>query len=374
MTTPRLPALHQLLSPFPIDAFIKQFDNQSPVMLRPVISTPLDLPALDAFVAEAGLRWPTVHLEDEDGPRHPASYSRSVQWGPGQEHHLVDIEALRAGLARGERVVLPDLQRQHGPSAHLTRAYESSLQMRGSATAVLAPADAAPRTIPAAALHRHLVQCHGVRTCVVTTPDGTEETFEVVVGCALYVPPGHTVTTTPTRGASLAVDISLQPIRIRDLAAAELATIPRDKLRDAAPFGLGQDPQRLQSTWAALVDGLLDDVDHEAMLEELVDGFVQTRLPMLRGQLTSAHRPVERTTRIRRRPTVVYRITDNGSAIELRFHGKGITFPRGADAVVEFIATSPEWTAEDLTGVPPEHQLAIVRRLVSEGFCERLTP
>jgi hypothetical protein len=374
MTTPRLPVLHQLLSPFPVDAFTRQYDNRAPVLLRPVVSTPLDLPSLDAFVAEAGLRWPTVHLEDADGPVHPSTYTHSVQWGPGQEHHLVNVDALREGLQEGARVVFPDIQRHHGPTAHFTRAYESSLHMRGSATAVLSPAGSEPRSLPSAALHRHLLQCHGTRTCVVTAPDQSTETFEVVVGCALYVPPGHSVTTQPAGGPSLAIDLSMRPIRIRDLAAAELTAIPRDLLREPVPAGLGQDPGTLSRTWTELVENLLEEVDHGQVLESLVDGFVQSRLPMLRGQLAAPQRTIEAHTRIRRRPTVMYRITDNGSAIELRFHGKAVTFPRGADAVVQFIVDSSGWSPSDLTGVPPQHQIAIAQRLVSEGFCELVDP
>ena len=370
MTTARLPSLQQLLSPFPVDAFTRQYDNRVPVILRPVVSTPIDLQDLDAFVAEAGLRWPTVHLEDEDGPIHPSAYTTGVQWGSGVEPHLVQVADLRAGLQRGHRVVFPDIQRHHGSSAHVTRAYEASLHMRGSATAVLAPPDAAPRTIPAAALHHHLLQCHGTRTCMVTTPDGSSETFEVVVGCALYVPPGHTVSTTPSNGPSLAMDLALRPIRIRDLAAAELATIPRDRLRDPVPAGLGRDPNTLKRAWAGVVDQLLEGTNHEQVLESLVDGFVQSRLPMLRGQLTAPKRPLDAHTRIRRRPTVMYRIIDHDSAIELRFHGKAVTFPRGADAVVDFIVQASDWAPVDLTGVPSDHQLAIAQRLVSEGFCE----
>jgi hypothetical protein len=333
MNTAQLPVLQQLLSPFPVDAFTRQYDNRVPVILRPVVSTPIDLHTLDAFVAESGLRWPTVHLEDADGPVHPAAYTTGVQWGTGMEHHLVQVEALRAGLQRGHRVVFPDIQRHHGSCAHVTRAYEASLHMRGSATAVLAPTDAEARTIPPAALHHHLLQCHGTRICVVTTPDGAQEEFEVVAGCALYVPPAHTVTTRPSGGPSLAMDLALRPIRIRDLAAAELATIPRDQLREPVPAGMGQDPAGFTQKWAGIVEKLLEDTDHQTGLESLVDGFVQSRLPMLRGQLAAPKRQLDAHTRIRRRPTVMYRITDNGSAIELRFHGKAVTFPRGADSV-----------------------------------------
>ena len=192
----------------------------------------------------------------------------------------------------------------------------------------------------------------------------------VRAGKVLYVPPGHGVTTEPTAGASLAVDVSLRPIRMRDLAAAELATIPRDQLRAPIPHNLGQNPDALVRQWTDLVESLLDDVDHEGILEGLVDQFVQTRLPMLRGQLTASRDVVGPRTRIRRRSTAMYRVADTGSGLELRFHGKGVTFPPGAGAVVNHIVTAADWCAEELLGVPPNHQLAIARLLVSEGFCE----
>ncbi len=287
MSTTSLPTAAQLLSPFTVDAFARQFDNKSPVMLRPVLSTPLDLPSLDRFVADAGLRWPTVHLEDDDGPVHPDSYTHSVQWGTGREHHLVDTDALHAGLLRGWRVVFPELQRHHGPTAALARTYERAFHMRGSATAVLSPRDAAVRTVPDDGVHRYLLQCHGTRTCTVAAPDQPPESFEVVVGCALYVPPGHSVTTAPMGGPSLSVDLSLRPIRVQDLAAAELTAFSHDGLRDPLPMGLGRDPSTLAAEWADLVERMLDEADHQETLETLVDSFVQSRLPLLRGQLTA---------------------------------------------------------------------------------------
>jgi len=365
-----LPTLSQLLSPFPVDAFTRQFDNRAPVVLRPVISTPLDLPRLDAFVAERGLRWPTIHLESAAGAVHPDGYSEPVAWGRGQAAYLVDVGALRAGLERGERVVLAELQRHHGPTALLLRAYEQCTHMRGSATAVLAPAEAEPRTPPVLAEHQYLLQCHGTRHCTVTGPDGEAEDFELVVGCVLYVPPGHQVSTAPLRGPSLSLDMRLRPIRVRDLAAAELRSIPRDRLRASVPVGLGQDPTTLATRWSELVNQLLDDVDHQETLEALVDRYVQTRLPLLRGQLKASTQSIRVDTAVRRRPVVMYRIVDKGDSVDLRFHGKTISFPRGTDEVVQYMASSERWTPADLENVPPEHQLAIVKRLVAEGFCE----
>lgn len=367
-----LPTLSQLLSPFPIDAFIRQFDSKAPVVLRPVLSTPLDLERLDRFVAERGLRWPTLHLEDAHGPVPPDRYTRVVQWGTGLEPHLIEPDAVRAGLQRGERVVLPELHRHHGPTGHLVRAYEVSLGMRGGATAVLAPSDAPARALPAQGVHRYLLQCHGTRLCSVATPDGTTEDFELVVGCVMYVPPGHTVSTQPLGGPSLAVDLMLRPIRVRDVAVAELRAFPRDLLRHPAPVGLGQDPSLLVSHWADLVERLLDEADHEAVLESLVDRFVQSRLPLLRGQLGAADAPLYPHTKLRRRAAVMYRVVDTGSAVELRFHGKTIPFPREAEELVKYMATAEAWTPADLDGVPTAHQQAIAERLVAEGFCERV--
>jgi len=364
-----LPSLAQLLSPFPVEAFIRQFDSKVPVLLRPVLSTPLDLPRLDALVAAGGLRWPTIHLEDASGPIHPDAYTRPIRWGAEPEPFFVDVEALRAGLQAGQRVVWTELQRHHGPTGQLLRAYERAFHMRGRATAVLSPEDAPPREGPASGAHQYLLQCHGARTCTVTSPDGQREDFDLVVGCVVYVPPGHTVTTQPKGGPSLALDFTLQPIRVRDVAVRELRSLPRDRLRGLAPVGQLAPSQALAAAWKDQVDQLLDAVDHTEVVEQLVDRFVQSRLPMLPGQLAASAMSIDPSTPLRRRPSVMYRLVDNGEAVELRFHGKAIPFPRGAEELVQFLAESPRWTPADIDGVTPAQQLAIARTLVVEGFC-----
>lgn len=380
MPASRLPSIAQLVSPFPLEAFTRQYDGRAPVVLRPVVSTPLDLPRLDAFVATAGLRWPTVYLEDADGPVHPDAYTRSVQWGAGVEHHLADPAALHAGLVAGKRLVLPELQRHHAETAQLVRAFERALHMRGRATAVLAPASAAPRVRPAVAEHQHLLQCHGLRACTVRSPEGAEESFEVVVGCALYVPPGHTVTTAPEGGPSLSVDLALRPIRVRDVAAAELGSLPRDTLRDLAPVGLwaehlaaeGSEKAAVGPAWSARVDALLGEIDHGAVVESLVDGFVQSRLPSLRGQLLARSRPVRPDARFRRRPDAMVRVVRVPDGVELRFHGKAVRLPTGAEELARHLTEAPEWGLDDLFGVPESHRRSLALRLVSEGLCEQL--
>lgn len=366
-----LPTLAQLLSPFPVHAFLRQYDGKGPALLRPVVSTPLDLARLDALVARTVLTWPAVHVEDAHGAVHPDTYTlpearSGVAW-------RIDVGALAEALGAGHRVVLSELQRHHAPTAHLVRAFEQALHMRGSATAVLAPHSAGPRTLRAEGVHRHLLQCSGFRACTVVGPDGHEDTFEVTAGCALYVPPQHAVTMAPARGPSLSVDLTLKPMRARDVAAAELATVSREALRACAPVGVLARPGAASEQWAGMVDELLDDADHQAALESLVDRFVQTRLPSLRGQLHALDTRLEPHTCLRRRPGVMARVVDLDDAVELRFHGKVVRFPYGGGELARYVSESPEWRPADLSSVPEPNRLELAGHLVAEGLCEVLT-
>ena len=366
----RLPELQQLVSPFPPEVFARQMDGKEAILLRPVLSTPLDLAGLDALVAERSLRWPTITLRDGDDELSPGGLSRSVDWGGQGQVSVADPEALHAGLKRGCCVCLPDLHRHHGPTAVLVRALERTFHMRGRSEAVLAPADArswSPKRL--SRTHRYVLQCVGRRAVTVTQAGLPDASFDHVPGTALYVPPGAS-THFELEEDSLWIDIELTPITIAKLAAAELrAAAGRDDMRAPLPVGLLSDGTDLVAAWGRKVDAILEDVDHEAVLEAEVERFVQTRLPLLRGQLAAAGHALQDHTVLRRRPGLMYRVIRTDRGVELRFHGKTIGLPPGSQELLTMAAEEPSWRASELP-LPDAHRLKFIGHLLREGFLE----
>jgi hypothetical protein len=366
----RLPELQQLVSPFPPEVFTRQMDGKEAILLRPVLSTPLDLPGLDALVSDRSLRWPTITLRDGDDELSPGGLSRSVRWGGQGEVSVADPAALQAGLKRGCCVCLPDLHRHHGATAALVRALERTFHMRGRSEAVLAPADArswSPK--PLLRTHRYVLQCVGRRAVTVTQTGLPDASFDQVPGTALYVPPGAS-TRFELEEDSLWIDIELTPITIARLAAAELrAAAGRDDMHGLLPVGLWSDGTDLAAAWQRKVDSILEEVDHEAVLEAEVDRFVQTRLPLLRGQLQAPVQSVQDATILRRRPGLMYRVVRTDRGVELRFHGKTIGLPPGSQELLAVVAEEPSWRAGDLL-LPDAHRLEFIRHLLREGFVE----
>jgi len=366
----RLPEFQQLVSPFPPEVFARQMDGKEAVLLRPVLSTPLDLAGLDALVAARSLRWPTITLRDGDDELSPGSFTRTVSWGRRGEVPVADPDALRAGLSRGCCVCLPDLHRQHGATASLVRALERVFHMRGRCEVVLAPRDARPwgeKRLSRA--HRYIVQCVGRRRVQVVQDGLPEAAFDQVPGTALYVPPGAGTRFELDEDA-LWIDIELTPISVASLAAAELrAAATRDDMRAVLPVGLWAEGDSLSDAWRKKVDSILEEVDHEAVLESEVDRFVQGRLPLLRGQLGASDRRVHPNTLLRRRPGLMYRVVRMDRGVELRFHGKTIGLPPGSQGLLDFAAEQPSWRAGDLP-LPETHRLGFVQHLLREGFLE----
>jgi len=365
----RLPELQQLVSPFPPEVFVGHMDGKEAVLLRPVLSTPLELAELDRIIADTALRYPTVTLRDGDDELSAGSFCQVVSWG-GRSVQLADPDSLREGLSRGCCVCLPELHRQHGPTARLVRALERTFHMRGRSTAVLAPADArAWSARQLARSHRYILQCVGRRTVEVTHPDLPPAVFEQVAGTAVYVPPGAS-TRFELDGHALWLDIELTPITASDVAAAELkSAASTDKMRGVLPVGLFGGDEDLSKGWAERVERILEDVDHESVLDGIVERFVQTRLPLLGGQLGASERRVHANTTLRRRPGLMYRVVRVDRGVELRFHGKTVGLPPGAEELLEFAAEQPSWRAGELP-LPESHRLGFVHHLLREGFVE----
>jgi hypothetical protein len=123
---------------------------------------------------------------------------------------------------------------------------------------------------------------------------------------------------------------------------------------------------------ASLVERLAARLDPEGVARRARRHFVDTRRPILDGQLTQVRALATLTTDtlLERRATVIadLDLTDTGAT--LAFEGREVRFPaRARDAVAAAFALEGPFTAAELPGaLDVAGRLVLVRRLVREGF------
>jgi len=118
-----------------------------------------------------------------------------------------------------------------------------------------------------------------------------------------------------------------------------------------------------------LMDRLRERLGPEDVARRRRRRFVDSRRPVLPGQLSEMRAEVGADTPLERRPTVIADL----DGTTLVFEGKRVAFPEHARAELEgVLGADGSFAAEDLPGRLDEAgRLVLVRRLIREGFLRR---
>jgi bifunctional lysine-specific demethylase and histidyl-hydroxylase NO66 len=183
-------------------------------------------------------------------------------------------------------------------------------------------------------------------------------------GDTLYLPRGwlHGAKTSSTDSLHITVGVNVHTWL--DAIKAALRDCEDDVDFRRAPDGDAQD----------LVARLLERLDPESVAARQRRRLVSTRRPVLPGQLMQlrALETLTLDTPLERRPTVLFDLEGR----TLRYEGKEIAFPAGAEEALEFLASAEEpFGAGEIPGeLDDESRLVLVRRLVREGFLRLSEP
>jgi bifunctional lysine-specific demethylase and histidyl-hydroxylase NO66 len=183
-------------------------------------------------------------------------------------------------------------------------------------------------------------------------------------GDTLYLPRGwlHEAKTSSTDSLHITVGVNVHTWL--DAIKAALRECEDDVDFRRSPDGDAED----------LVARLLERLDPESVAARQRRRLVSTRRPVLPGQLTQlrALESLTLETPLERRPTVLFDL----DGCTLRYEGKEIAFPAGAEEALEFLAAAEEpFGAGEIPGeLDDESRLVLVRRLVREGFLRLSEP
>ena len=338
---------------------------------------------VEHLVSSAGLRYPAFRLVKEGERFSAGDYTTDVPWRPVPFSGTADVERVAAEWANGATIVLQGLHLHWPPLAAFCRALELEL-----AHPVQANAYYTPKASQGLAVHHDthdvlVLQVSGEKRWLVYEPvlelplrdqrysrelgepGAVVEDVVLRAGDTLYLPRGwmHEAVTSATDSLHLTIGINVYTWLDAVRAALEECADEVEYRHSVSDDGVPPE---------GLLDAIAERLSPEAVLRRRRERFVQTRRPILHGQLTQLRLLESLTpqTAVERRPTVVAELTTDDSAVTLSFAGKRIRLPAHANAPLAFAAETPgAFTPEELPGdLDTEGRLVLVRRLVREGF------
>jgi ribosomal protein L16 Arg81 hydroxylase len=383
------PALHLTLGPVGRQEFLDEHCDRRPLVVERGEPGRFDAVLSDAdverLICETAIRSPAFRLV-RDGAQLPLSgYTKDIPWRPGSFTGTAVVDRVAEEHAAGATLVLQALHLHHHPAALYCRGLEIALGWPVQANAYCTPAASQGFAVHHDTHDVFVLQVSGRKRWRIYAPvvelPGKDQRWKPAAagavgaplhdltlrtGDTLYIPRGWPHEAAAADTASLHVTVGLHPPTRLDAMRAALAGCADDVEFRRALDANGELP-------ASLVERLAGRLDPQDVARRARRRFVDTRRPILDGQLTQvrALHALTVDTLLQRRPTVIADLepwSDGGVA--LRFEGKAVRFPAQAATAVEAVhrAAGP-FTAAELPGsLDAPGRLVLVRRLVREGF------
>ncbi len=384
-------ALERLVAPVDKAAFVDDYWEREPLVVQrgdpSYFADVLSLDHIDRLLSDLTFRRDDMRVVDSE---------EAVKDGDFMSGREVDVAKVFALFNAGSSVVFERLDGKWPPLRHLCRAVEQELRQPAQANVYLTPGGSHGRQSERAqGLKRHydthdviVLQASGSKTWRLydkarelplkdekpNPPDYAEmepvRSFELKTGDTLYIPRGVVHEAEATEETSLHVTLGLLSYTWKDLLTQAVDDLVRGDatLRHALPFADGGGKE-------ALFDDVIERLRRSGALanawDKIENHFVQSRRPMLEGQLTqlAALDAIGQETLVAPRATALYEIERRDGQIVLLYHGAEVAFPAFAEESLRFAASTPSYKVADIPGgLDDKGRLVLVRRLVREGL------
>jgi bifunctional lysine-specific demethylase and histidyl-hydroxylase NO66 len=376
-TTPSPAALERAVEPFPVETFLAEHWERTPLVVPRAeegrFDDLLSERDVERLVTETGLRTPAFRLVKAGET--VGGYTTNLPWRPSAFTGVADVRRVLREFERGATIVLQGLHHLWLPLARYCRGLEAFLGHPVQANAYYTPAGSQGLPVHHDTHEVITLQVAGEKRWLVYEPvlelplkdqryrselgEPGEPVLDVTAraGDTLYLPRGWLHQAMTTDSDSLHITVGVNVRRWVDEARAEL---------DAAEHDL---------EFRRTIDGpeppALPSLDPDAARARARARFVRTRRPILDGQLSELRSlpSLGADDELVRRDTVIADL--HGTT--LTFEGRTLRFPERLAAELEFLVTTEDpFTAADLPGeLDAAGRLVLVRRLVREGFLRR---
>lgn len=200
-------------------------------------------------------------------------------------------------------------------------------------------------------------------------------------GDLLYIPRGILHKASSLDEVSLHATVGVLAKTWADLIleAVSQVIINDTTFRESMPAGFARpefDRSEAKKIFHKRMRDLTRKVNFENVFEEFIKDFVDTRPPLLQGQMKQLSQisGLVEESMVRLREGVVFRLERGSDAISLSFYGKTIDFPIACEGPLLHLVSSKEILLNTLSADKDKSDiddiLILIRRLITEGFIE----
>ncbi len=390
-------SFEQMIAPVSLDEFFARYWEKEPLFIQR--SDPgfydelLTLSDLQNTISSGGLRYPAIQLSRDGGFLPPEAFCKSIRAGGVVFEGVPELARVQAEYQSGSTLSLPGFHRAWGPLARLASAVEAYLDHAVHTNIYITPG-AVSGFGPHHDTHEVFIfQISGGKHWKIYPPiielphssqlfrpqmfTGAAPMLELDIepGDLLYLPRGVVHSTTTLNRASAHATLGVTVYTWVELLAMWLQS-SKDKvdLRRALPPGFAHRPElkrELMDGFAKLVAELHEKLDSESLVESFLqrarEGYPGQRAA--EGGFDASVVVIGPRSELRALPRDLYRMSEEGGGIVLRFEGKTLPISARARAVLEDMRGRPSFRPAELAGdLNEETKLALARYLHKEGF------
>jgi bifunctional lysine-specific demethylase and histidyl-hydroxylase NO66 len=340
---------------------------------------------VDHMVSSFGLRIPSFRLV-KDGTSLPvSSYTRSGRIGSVQVTGFADPARILPLFANGATIVLQGMHRFWDPVARFGRDLEMDLGLAIQVNGYVTPPGSQGFAAHEDSHDVFVLQAFGRKHWEVWDkgevpepsgrPPSPGDSIELEPGDCLYIPEGaaHAARTKGEVSGHLTIGIHVKTWGdlLRDvLARAE----DEQAFRERIPAGWHRDTDSLTAHITDRLDYLarwLEKVDPAEIADQMLEGFLTTRSPMLAGALRGMVEmdSIEDQTRVRRLRGSVCELAERNGQLLVYLGDRELRMPLRARRAMRFVSHREGFSVGELSPLLVESgRLVLVRRLIREGL------
>ncbi|MFI7419797.1 cupin domain-containing protein [Nonomuraea sp. NPDC049684] len=280
------------------------------------------------------------------------------------------LEDLYARYRDGSTLIMPAVHERWPPLRRLCRRLAGEFSAECRVNAYLTPPRARGFGVHRDSHDVFVLQVSGAKRWRIH--DDAPHEFDLCEGDLLYLPRGLPHEAASAQAASLHLSIGVHPLTWADvlLAGCEAAVSADPAFQEPLPVGFARTSggraaarERAGELAARLAAALTPD----RLADDAVDMALLAEGDRLDGHLLdlAGLAQLDAGTAVRRRPGLRWESRRDAGTLVLAFHGKRLSLPARHEAAVLRMADGEPFTA---AGLPGTDGLALVRRLVQEGF------
>jgi len=345
----------------------------------------LTLDEVDRLLSSTALRVPALRLVREGRPIPVSAYTMSARIGGAAVSDLVDPAAVFRLVGEGATVVLQGAHRFHPPLARLCRELELALGHPCQVNAYVTPPGARGLGVHHDSHDVFVLQAFGTKHWQVHPTPAEQQAVssagvrEIVLqpGHALYLPTGTPHAARAQQALSGHLTVGIHARSWRDIVRLVVDRALDDaRLTEPLAAGYHRDVTRFANELRERVldaSRHWDKVDVDEIAHDVVDRFLTTRPPLLRGGLVDrvGLAELDDDSVVRRRAGSTCELRPAGEWVRVLLGDRELRMPSWLEPTLRDIAAATDGLRiGDLRALDAASRLVLVRRLVREGLLE----